>query len=230
MSVLVRQEVSALSPMPALESMALEMPAVEGHPNRVRFHGVLTVADAPSDKPPSGSRGHRVLLTAKAAEEAIPSLLGMAVDYTPKLDGHDARAKIGVITAAELEPVTQQSPANSPVRAGTGVVRRIYRGGRALVLHARVQQLKVSGYLFAKDFPEVVRQMQAKGRDELGMSYEIADVHVADIGRPGLGGDQVYLHRSRSPFEEQGGLSEYVDRNRQFSVAGSRFPVCCGSG
>ena len=184
MSVEIRQEVSVLSPALALESMALELPAVEGHPNRVPFHGVLTVADAPSDKPPCGSRGHRVLLTAKAAEEAIPSLLGMAVDYTPTLDGHDARAKIGVITAAELEPASQPSPVNPPGRPGEGALRRVYRGGRALVLHARAQQLKVSGYLFAKDFPEAVRQMQAKGKDELGMSYEIADVHVADIGAP----------------------------------------------
>ncbi|MGA2989304.1 MAG: hypothetical protein ABSD88_02430 [Candidatus Korobacteraceae bacterium] len=161
----------------ALESMALEMPAVEGHPNRVRFHGVLTVVDAPSDKPPSGSRGHRVLLTGRAVEEAIPSLLGMAVDYTPSLDWHDARAKIGVITSAELEPL-------SPQRTPDPGVRRVYRGGRVLLLHSRRQQLQVSGYLFAKDFPEVVRQMQARGRNELGMSYEIADVHVADVNAP----------------------------------------------
>ena len=86
-----------------LESMAIEMPEIKGHPNRVPFQGVLTLVDVPSDKPPSGSRGHRVLLTGKAVEEAIPSLLGMAVDYTPSLDGHDARAKIGVVTSAELE-------------------------------------------------------------------------------------------------------------------------------
>src|ERR1035437_3937180 len=101
-----------------LESMALEMPEIEGHPNRVPFRGVLTLADAPSDKPPSGSRGHRVLLMGKAVEEAIPSLLGMAVDYTPSLDGHNARAKIGVVTSAELETL----PA----------MRVLERGGRTL--------------------------------------------------------------------------------------------------
>jgi hypothetical protein len=163
----------------ALEAMALEMPAVEGHPNRRLFRGVLTVVDAPSDKPPSGSRGHRVLLTGKAVEEAIPSLLGMAVDYTPSLDGHDARAKIGVITSAELE-----SLASRQTRSRRLLLPGRYGGGRTLLLHSRVQQLKVGGYLFAKDFPEVIRQMQAKGRDELGMSYEIAEVHVADIEAP----------------------------------------------
>ncbi len=173
-----------------LESMALEMPAVEGHPNRLRFHGVLTVVDAPSDKPPSGSRGHRVLLTGQAVEEAIPSLLGMAVDYTPTLDGHDAQAKIGVITSAELTPQQAQPrrlPGTSLADNATGPsrgVRRPQRRGRVLLLHSRMQQLKVSGYIFAKDFPEVVGQMRAKGRGELGMSYEIAEVHVADIDAP----------------------------------------------
>jgi len=86
----------------SLESMAIEMPAVEGHPNRVAFQGVLTFVDVASDRAPAGARGHRVILTRKAAEEAIPSLLGMGVDYSPRLDGHDTRRKIGVITRAEI--------------------------------------------------------------------------------------------------------------------------------
>ncbi len=86
----------------SLESMAIEMPAVHGHPNRAEFRGVLTIVDVASDKSPSGARGHRVLLTRRAAEAAIPSLLGMALDYSPTLDRHDARRKIGVITRAEI--------------------------------------------------------------------------------------------------------------------------------
>jgi len=85
-----------------LESMAIEMPAIVGHPNRVRFRGVLTVVDVASDKPPAGARGHRVLLTRRAAEAAIPSLLGMGLDYAPALDRHDVRRKVGVITRAEI--------------------------------------------------------------------------------------------------------------------------------
>ena len=81
-----------------LESMAIQMPVVEQHPNREAFRGVLTLLDVPSDKPPSGSRGHRVVLTRKAAEAALPSLLGMGLDYAPSLDRHDTRRKIGVIT------------------------------------------------------------------------------------------------------------------------------------
>jgi hypothetical protein len=33
----------------------------------------------------------------------LDSLLGMAVDFTPELDGHDPQAKIGVITGAEIK-------------------------------------------------------------------------------------------------------------------------------
>jgi hypothetical protein len=129
-----------------LESMAIEMPEVEGHPNREAFRGVLTMVDEPSDKAPAGARGHRVVLTRTAAEEALPSLLGMALDYAPMFDRHDARRKVGVITRAEII-------------------------GR---------KLELGGYLFAKDFPEIVAEVR-RARGELGMSYELADARVADI-------------------------------------------------
>jgi hypothetical protein len=137
----------------SLESMAIEMPAVHGHPNRAAFRGVLTSVDVASDKSPSGARGHRVLLTRRAAEAAIPSLMGMGLDYSPGLDRHDARRKIGVITRADIV-------------------------GRTI---------EVGGFLYARDFPEVVaeigRPASAAGtsRAGLGMSYEIADALVEDI-------------------------------------------------
>ncbi len=43
--------------------------------------------------------------------------------------------------------------------------------------------LEVGGYLFERDFPEVVHEM-ARRRGELGMSYEIADVRVVDTEAP----------------------------------------------
>jgi hypothetical protein len=86
-----------------LEGMAVTLPEVAGHPNRIPFTGVLTLVDEPSNKPPSGARGHRVILTRAAAVAALPSLLGMAVDYAPTWDGHDARRKCGVITHAEID-------------------------------------------------------------------------------------------------------------------------------
>lgn len=84
------------------EAMAVKFPHVEGHPNRVPFEGVLTLVDAVSDKAPAGARGHRVLLTSEAAKKALPSLLGMAVDYRPAWDGHDAQRKIGLLTEADV--------------------------------------------------------------------------------------------------------------------------------
>jgi hypothetical protein len=85
-----------------LEAMAVKFPHVDGHPNRVAFEGVLTMVNTPSDKAPAGARGRRVMLTYEAAERALPSLLGMAVDYRPGWDGHDARRKVGLLTEARL--------------------------------------------------------------------------------------------------------------------------------
>jgi len=135
-----------------MESMAIEMPKVEGHPNRIGFRGVLTLVDEPSDKPPAGARGHRVILTRAAAEAALPSLMGMGVDYTPSLDRHDTRRKVGVITQAEIVG----------------------------------KHLELSGYLYGKDFPELIREMKstglsAKAGQALGMSYEISDARILDM-------------------------------------------------
>src|ERR1700691_3723458 len=88
--------------MSDLKSMALAMTEGAGHPNRTAFRGVLTMVDVPSQRAPSGAKGHRVVLTRRAAELALPSLLGMALDYAPTLDRHDVRRKVGVITRAEI--------------------------------------------------------------------------------------------------------------------------------
>lgn len=130
-----------------LEAMAVMLPEVAGHPNRVGFEGVLTRIDEPSQRPPSGARGHRVILTRTAALAALPSLMGMAVDYTPTWDGHDARRKCGIITEANVEG----------------------------------NELRVSGYLFGKDFPEVEQQVRKSMPGTMGMSYELADAHVEDM-------------------------------------------------
>jgi len=112
-----------------LKSMAVAMPEVVGHPNRAAFQGVLTMVDVPSERAPSGAKGHRVILTRKAAEAALPSLLGMALDYSPSLDRHDVRRKVGVITRADIV-------------------------GR---------NLELGGYLFGRDFPEIVEEIAKSG-------------------------------------------------------------------
>jgi hypothetical protein len=136
--------------------MAIDLPRIERHPNRVSFRGVLTLVDVPSDKPPAGARGHRVMLTRTAAEKALPSLLGMGLDYAPSWDRHDARRKIGVITQTEVVPL----------EAGPGCA------------------IEVSGYLYGKDFPEVVRELRSTGRAVMGMSYEIADASIEELNAP----------------------------------------------
>lgn len=86
-----------------LEAMSLLVPDVDKHPNRLPFEGVLTRVDCESDNPVGGANGHRVYIPRRVAEAAIPTLLGMAVGFTPKLDGHNRRAKIGLITEAWVE-------------------------------------------------------------------------------------------------------------------------------
>jgi hypothetical protein len=147
-----------------IQSMALEMPPVAAHPNRLPFRGVLTLVDAASERAPAGARGHRVLLTREAAERALPSLLGMGLDFTPSLDAHDARRKVGVITGAEIVPSTEYRVPSSNSKLGT-----------------RYSVLAITGYLYARDFPDVVRELRAAGQS-LGMSYEVADAKVADVG------------------------------------------------
>jgi len=175
-----------------LNAMALAMPEVAGHPNRLPFRGVLTLVGVASQRPPSGARGHRVMLTRAATEAALPSLLGMALDYAPSLDSHDVRRKIGIITEAELVPWL---PASSPECQAQGDDRspstRADRGRwpgltaekrqRARNECRSIGQVAVSGYLFAHDFPEVVAEMRAQAAGEastLGMSYEIARVEI----------------------------------------------------
>ena len=136
-----------------MRAMAVEFPEVHGHPNRLPFEGCLTLVDVASDKAPSGARGHRVVLTRAAAEAALSSLLGMAVDYKAGWDGHDARQKCGIITSATLED----------------------------------RRLMVEGYLFARDFPEIEQKITCNADPgtalsrQMGMSYELADAHVADM-------------------------------------------------
>lgn len=86
-----------------IEAMAIEMPVVNDHPNRIPFSGILTRLDQPSDMPLGGSMGKLVMLPKAVAEKALPSLLGMAIDFTPMLDGHDSQNKIGLITEANIQ-------------------------------------------------------------------------------------------------------------------------------
>ena len=182
----------------SLESMAIEMPAVAGHPNRVAFRGVLTVVDVASDRAPSGARGHRVILSRRAAEAAIPSLLGMGLDYSPRFDAHDTRRKIGVITRAEIvgreiavggflygrdfpeivEEIGKTASSHQP-----SAIRQEGQG-RPAAAHSVASRpanasVRAARTLLADKHACAARAESAKA--ELGMSYEIADAVVDDI-------------------------------------------------
>ena len=75
---------------------------MKAHPNKTPFLGILALLDTPSDKAPSGARGHRVILTKEAATVALDSLIGMGINTAPDLRGHNATQKSGVITGAEI--------------------------------------------------------------------------------------------------------------------------------
>jgi hypothetical protein len=53
-----------------LQALALNLPDVPAHPNRLPFRGVLTLVGVASQRSPAGARGHRVMLTRTATDEA----------------------------------------------------------------------------------------------------------------------------------------------------------------
>ena len=140
------RKVSATTKLAAMSMQArsLDIPT-EKHPNKMPFSGILTRIDEPSDAAPDGSGGARVMITMEAAEKALDSLLGMAVDYQQNWDGHDPQAKIGVITGAEIQD----------------------------------NAIRVNGFIYAADFPEVAKQIKAN-KHALGMSFEARDLMTTD--------------------------------------------------
>ena len=97
-----------------------------------------------------------MVLTRRAAEAGLASLLGMALDYAPWLDRHDTRRKVGVITRAEIVGKT--------AGAGRTFIRQGFSGDCAGDRRSE-PALDASGSGIARG---------------LGMSYEITDARVAD--------------------------------------------------
>lgn len=84
---------------------------IYAHPNRRAFTGVLVRLDEPSDAAPKGARlpgekkkdSRRVIVTTEAAENAIPTLIGMPLNWSEKLDGHAPTQIGGIITDAMID-------------------------------------------------------------------------------------------------------------------------------
>jgi hypothetical protein len=113
------------------------------HPNRHAFSGIVTYFDHPSDHPVGGANGRLVVIPSSVGVPALASLEGMAVNVNSSMSGHAPTNKVGVISKAYV---------GEPLDNGAVPVY-------------------VEGYLFAKDFPDVVTDLQA-AKDELGFSYE----------------------------------------------------------
>ena len=86
-----------------LYAIGITLPDIEGeHPNRVPFSGTLTLVDVPSDRPPNGAQGHRVMIPRAVAEAALPSLIGMPLDMAPGLMDHSTK-NIGLFTQGSIQ-------------------------------------------------------------------------------------------------------------------------------
>ncbi len=73
------------------------------HPNKMKFTGVLVLLDQPSTKAPNGAEGHRILVPSDVAKRRINTLIGMGLNYSPSLDAHAQRRKVGTIQKAWID-------------------------------------------------------------------------------------------------------------------------------
>jgi hypothetical protein len=108
-----------------------------------------------------------VLLTRRAAEAAMPSLMGMGLDYSPAFDRHDARRKIGVITRADI--------VGRVIEIGGFLYARDFPE-----IVAEIGKPRQTGALVSTG-PNHLQSNGHAADAGLGMSYEIADARVEDI-------------------------------------------------
>lgn len=127
----------------------------KGHPNKVPFDGILFYVDIPSENAPHGTGGKRLLIPRDVAEKALPTLVGMPVniDYDDKdsWDNFDGH-----------DP-------KKPI----GIIEKAW-------IETAGNIAKVSGYLFAKNFPEEVDKIKDK-KESLGMSLETTETLLQDF-------------------------------------------------
>jgi hypothetical protein len=77
--------------------------AADDHPNKMPFTGTLVLLGVPSTKPPHGAQGHRIQLDEATARRRLEDLVGMGLNYSPSLEEHAPRRKVGVITKAWID-------------------------------------------------------------------------------------------------------------------------------
>ncbi|WP_407310533.1 DUF6582 domain-containing protein [Desulfosporosinus sp. SB140] len=112
------------------------------NPNKMPFSGVLTYLNVPSDLPPGGSGGLKVLIPLDVGKEAVESLKGMPVNLKSSMDDHDSQKVVGIFEDAWVGE-----------DSGDGI------------------PIHVKGHIFAKNFPDEAMDIKASQND-LGFSYE----------------------------------------------------------
>lgn len=84
-------------------AVGLSAGASSNHPNELKITGVLTRLDEASTKAPNGSDGHRIYLSTAVAKKRLHTLVGMGLNYSPKLESHNQSKKVGVIKRAWID-------------------------------------------------------------------------------------------------------------------------------
>jgi hypothetical protein len=85
-----------------IEAASLTVEGQQGV-NRLPFVGTLFIVGEPSDRPPHGTGGKKLLIDEVTAKAALDSIIGMPVNANIELDEHVQRLKVGVIMAAKIE-------------------------------------------------------------------------------------------------------------------------------
>lgn len=119
----------------------------EAHPNKRYFEGILTVIGVVSTRTPKGTNGKKVILTESGTIKALPTLEGTPVNCNYDFRSHNAERPVGIINFGSLE------------------------------VKDDITYVKVYGYIFAVNFPLVVRELEDHS-SRLGMSYEIVNVQT----------------------------------------------------
>jgi hypothetical protein len=120
------------------------------NPNKMPFSGILTYLGVPSDQPPGGSGGRKVLIPVEVGRAALDSLKGMPINLAASMDDHAPDNVIGVIEDAWIGEETD----------------------KGVPLHVR-------GHIFAKSFPDEAYAIKAS-QAHLGFSYETARTKLED--------------------------------------------------
>lgn len=86
-----------------LQASSVDITINKHHPNKMNFVATLCYIDQPSDAPPCGTNGKKLVLTRSAVENGIETMNLMGINVSDDFTGHNPREKVGVIEKAYVE-------------------------------------------------------------------------------------------------------------------------------